>query len=78
MPFKKETQKGVKGFYIKLPTELHRLAKQVAFAHDISVTKLIVHYLEYLKALPCAKRKVLHDGSIQSLTLDGVTTELLE
>jgi len=55
---------------IKIPAPLFRILKRTAFAKDTSMTKIIVKYLEYLRAQAKGDKELLNEDSEETIKFD--------
>ena len=69
--------KGKKALNIELPIELHNALKKTAIDHGITVTAVIIQYIQFLQQKPVRQRKILNEQSETSFKLDGAATRKL-
>lgn len=66
--------RGKKALNIDLPIELHDILKKVAIENGLTVTAVIVQYIQYLRQKRYNQRKALNGKSKANFTLDGKPT----
>ena len=68
-------KKGTKGLNVNLPLDLYVMLKKLSIDKRITISSIIIQYLQYLKNKHHKSRKVLNEDSTSDFELDERESE---
>jgi hypothetical protein len=57
------SKKGRTCLHIEIPKELHDMIRKTGIDHDITVTKIMINYLLFLKKSPSKLRRLVDENT---------------